>query len=99
MVYFESMVELWFDPKRTPNLIKDLDQDEMQFINAKLGNSLLDFEFNVDYDTTFSQLSRNRVIGQVGELPAGASYNLSMQWETGRAAVQKVEATHCSFDN
>jgi len=38
-------------------------------------------------------------MGQVGELPAGASYNLSMQWETGKAAVQKVEATHCSYDN
>ena len=43
----------------------------MQFINAKLGNSLLDFEFNVDYDTTFSKMNRNRVTGQVGELPAG----------------------------
>lgn len=54
VVYFESMVELWFDPKRTPRLIQDLDQDEMAFINAKLGQSLLDFEFNVDYDDSYS---------------------------------------------
>lgn len=44
-------------------------------------------------------MHRNRVIGQIGELPAGKAYNLSMQWETGKAAVQKVEATHCSYDN
>ena len=44
-------------------------------------------------------MNRNRVIGQVGELPAGAAYNLSMQWETGKAHVQKVEATHCTYDN
>jgi hypothetical protein len=50
VMYYESMVELWFDPKSTQNLIEDLDQDEMIFINAKLGASLLDFEFNVDFD-------------------------------------------------
>lgn len=99
MVYYESTVELWFDPKRTTNLIQGLDNDEMQFINAKLGASLLDFEFNVDYDTTFSHYNRNRVTGRVGELPAGNSYNLSMQWETGKANIQKVEATHCTYDN
>jgi hypothetical protein len=71
----------------------------MRFINAKLGNSLLDFEFNVDFDDGFHAWHRNRVIGQVGELPANRNYNLSMQWETGRAVVQKVEATHCSYDN
>lgn len=61
----------------------------MMFINAKLGNSLLDFEFRVDFDDTASHYRRNKVVGQVGELPAGAAYNLSMQWETGRANVQK----------
>jgi len=89
VVYFESLTELWFDPRRTPNLIQDLDQDEMQFINAKLGNSLLDFEFNVDFDTSFAQYNKNRVTGQVGELPIG-DYNISMQWETGKALTQKI---------
>jgi hypothetical protein len=98
IVYYESLNELWFDPKRTPNLITGLDQDELMFINAKLGGSLLDFEFNVDYDDSFGQYIRNRVVGQVGELPVG-HHNISMQWETGRANVQKVEATQCSYDN
>jgi hypothetical protein len=99
VVYFEAYTELWFDPKYTGNLIRDLDNDEMYFINAKLGASLLDFEFNVDYDTTFSAMNRNRVRGQVGELPAGKSYNISMMWETGKAFVLQQEATHCSYDN
>ena len=38
------------------------------------------------------------VVGKVGELPVG-HHNLSMLWETGKAHVQKVEATHCSYDN
>ena len=54
VVYYESMTELWFDPKYTTVLIDDLLSDEMPFINAKVGGSLMDFEFNVDDETTFS---------------------------------------------
>jgi hypothetical protein len=71
----------------------------MYFINAKIGGSLLDFENFVDDTTTFSNYNKNRVRGQVGELPAGQTYNISMQWETGKAWVLKQEATFCTYDN
>lgn len=59
------------------------------FVNVKVGPALLDFEFNVDYDDTVSQYYRNRVRGQVGELPAGEMYNISMLWEVGHSMIQK----------
>ena len=71
----------------------------MPFINTKVGGSLLDFEFNVDDTTTYSGYYRNRAKGQVGELPIGESYNITMQWETGQGFVLRQEATHCSYDN
>jgi len=71
----------------------------MPFINAKLGGSLLDFEFLVEDTTTFSGWNRNRVKGQVGELPAGKNYNISMMWETGKSQILRQEATFCSYDN
>jgi hypothetical protein len=49
-VYFESMTDLWFDPKWTYYLIEDLLEDEMSFINAKIGGVLLDFEETVAAD-------------------------------------------------
>lgn len=48
IVYYESMTDIFFDPKYTTQLIQDLAADEMMFINAKIGGSLVDFEFNVD---------------------------------------------------
>jgi len=35
-------------------LIKDLDGDELPFINAKIGGNLIDFEDQVTADTSFS---------------------------------------------
>ena len=69
------------------------------FINAKVGGSLLDFEFNVDDATTYSSYYRNYARGKVGELPIGESYDIKMQWETGQAYVLRQESTHCSYDN
>lgn len=69
------------------------------FINTKVGGSLLDFEFNVDNDSTYSSYYRNFARGKVGELPIGESYNITMQWETGQAFILKQESTHCSYDN
>jgi len=87
VVYFGSETEFWFDPKSTVQLIQELKADELQFINARIGGSLVDFEFIIDDSTTFSQYYRNSVRGVVGELPIGESYNISMQWETGQAYV------------
>jgi hypothetical protein len=71
IVYYESYVEMWFDPRSTANLVSDLESDEMRFINGKVGPALLDFEFKVDDTTSFSGYHRNRVTGQVGEIPSG----------------------------
>jgi hypothetical protein len=60
VVYYGSFTEVWFDPKDVPRLITDLASDEMQFINAKIGGSLLDFEFQVDDGTTYSGWYRNK---------------------------------------
>jgi len=64
-------------------LIQDLDSDEYPFINVKLGGSLIDFEFNVDDTTFFANHRSNHATGQIGELPPGSNYNISMMWETG----------------
>ena len=99
IVYYESFVEVWFDPRSTQSLISGLEEDEMIFINAKVGPALLDFEDMVDNLDSFSGYSRNSVKGQVGEIPTGQNYNISMLWEVGQSLVQQVEATHCSYDN
>lgn len=44
VTYYESWTEVYFDPKNVPGLIENLDADELQFINAKVGGNLLDFE-------------------------------------------------------
>lgn len=54
VVYYESLTSLVFDPRSTPNLISGLETDEMPFINAKVGASLLDFEDIVDDTTSFT---------------------------------------------
>jgi hypothetical protein len=87
VVYYESFSEIVFDPKYTTSLISGLSPDEMQFINAKIGGSLMDFELDVTHETIFSGMSRNSARGQVGELPISGAYNLSMQWETGKALI------------
>jgi hypothetical protein len=54
VTYYESFTEVWFNPGSTLSLIKELDNDELPFINAKIGGNLIDFEFNVDFDTKFN---------------------------------------------
>lgn len=52
-IYYESWTQLWFDPKNTFYLIEDLQDDEMHFINAKIGGILLDFEETVASDDSY----------------------------------------------
>jgi len=54
VTYYESLTEVWFNPKNTMTLIEDLDGDELPFINAKIGGNLIDFEDRVESDTIFS---------------------------------------------
>jgi hypothetical protein len=96
--YYESYVEVWFDPKGTVNLARDLQSDEMAFVNTEIGGSKLDFEYLVDYETSYSWWVDNRVTGQVGEMPIGHDKDIKMLWEVGYAAVKETEATHCNYD-
>jgi hypothetical protein len=98
VTYYESYTQIMFNPKNTMNLIKDLDMDEMPFINAKIGGNLVDFEMAVDSATEFRAHSMNRARGQIGENTIGKKQDITMMWETGRANIAKHESTFCSFD-
>lgn len=99
VLYYESYTEVWFNPKSTLNLIRDLKSDEMAFVNTEIDGSKLDFEYLVDYETTYSNWHDNRVMGQVGEMPIGPKSDIKMLWEVGYAYVSETEATHCTYDN
>lgn len=63
VTYYDSYTSIIFNPKSTMNLIKDLDSDELPFINAKIGGNLLDFEFSVSDTTHYSGYFKNRARG------------------------------------
>ena len=63
ITYFESITNVWFNPANTMTLIKDLEDDELPFINARIGGNLIDFENRVDSNTTFSNNALNSVKG------------------------------------
>ena len=59
VTYYDSWTEVYFNPGNTMTLIKDLDSDEYPFINTKIGGNLIDFEFGVDSETTFTNWAVN----------------------------------------
>jgi hypothetical protein len=61
IVYKGSETDVWFNPKNIMNLIKDLEEEELPFVNLKVGEANTDFEGRVDSLTTFSANSKNRV--------------------------------------
>ena len=63
IIYYESMVEVVFDPRSTQDLITDLQDGEMPFINVNIGPTRLDFEFNVNDENTFLKYDRNLIRG------------------------------------
>ena len=101
VVYQDSETLIYFDPKSTTSLIpaSDLLSDEMAFINAKIGGALLDFEFNVDFEDTYSHYHKNSVKGRSGDQPPSPSHDISMLWEIGNSKIVDGEALHCSYDN
>ena len=54
VVYYDMETEFFFDPKSTTSVIEDLLSDELPFINAKIGNALIDFEANIDEESAFA---------------------------------------------
>jgi len=61
VTYYESNTMIVFNPMNVMNLIKDLQTDELPFINFKVGGNLLDFDGSVDYMTTFTANKKNSV--------------------------------------
>ena len=59
----------------------------------------MDFEFSVDYETSFSAWYPNGARGKVGELPIGNNDSIKMLWEVGYAGEAQQQITHCHFDN
>lgn len=77
VVYYDSLTSFVFDPKSTTHVIQDLRSDELPFINAKIGNdkkkALVDFEFNMDYNTGLNHWRYNSIQGRVGDQPPSKS--------------------------
>lgn len=57
------MTEVIFNPKTVTSLIEDLSSDEMPFINVRIGGNQIDFEYNVDYETSFKKWALNSAMG------------------------------------
>lgn len=63
VIYYDSLTEVWFDPKSVPRIVTNLLTDERAFVNVEIGGSKLDFEGRVDSTTSLSQWRKNRVVG------------------------------------
>ena len=99
VIYYEAQTEMFFDTKGVMGKIQNLETDEMAFVNTEVGGSKLDYEFQVDSDTSFWYWSKAmKVMGSVGEMPVGHDKDIKMLWEVGYAMVSEQEATHCSYD-
>ena len=83
VVYFGSKTSLMFDPKVTMAVIKGLLSDELPWINVKVGNALLDFDEQADFDIRINGWNRNIIHALVGDQPINASHPVNMLWETG----------------
>lgn len=84
------MTEIRYDPKDLYWFSRDgLEEDEMIFINAKLGGVSLNFEDTYDVDKYYGGwggIGYQYVTGKVGELNAGQDHHdFSMLWETGNS--------------
>jgi len=99
VLYFGAKTEIWFDPKSVPGLIsEDLPSDEMQFINVKINDNLLDFEGTVQSTTRFNGYNQNKATGVVGIGPTGDHQKFSMLWEVGLSDMQEGWGERCNFD-
>lgn len=99
VVYFGSKTHLWFDQKATGTLITDVPDGQKQFIYAKVGGSLIDFDDFVTFEKTWSYWERNYATGIVGDQKPSKNHDIQMLWETGNAMQQAQEILHCSTDN
>ena len=102
VVYLDSFTQLWFDPKYAAGLQTDLKENEMAFVSARIGPSVMDFENTVTSEDTFTGyngFASESVIGKVGELPVGQSHDITLLWEVGKSYTGHDSMTHCTYDN
>ena len=69
VTYYESKTMVVFNPRNVMNLIKDLDSDELPFINFKIGGNLVDFDGSVDYHSEFTPYTKIRIRAEIAEGP------------------------------
>jgi hypothetical protein len=98
VVYSGIWTDFWFNPYNTMSLIKDLNSDDLPFVNAKIGDALVDFEDTVSFDTKFLSYNRNRIRGKVTDQPSSLKSNASIMFETGKTMEQSFEMQTCTFD-
>jgi len=85
VVYQSAEVELIFDPKSIMGVIKDLNPDDLPFVQAKIGAANINFENYVSSSTGFRGWYNNRVKGVVGDQKISKNLDVKMLWETGHA--------------
>ena len=98
IVYKGSQTDLWFDPKNIMDVTKDIPEEELPFINVKVGEANADFEDRVTYETTFKSYSRNRVRATITDQILSDTQSITMMWETGKSLRQPVEMKTCNYD-
>lgn len=97
VVYQEAEVELVFDPKSIMNRIKDLESDELPFVQAKIGLANIDFADYVSSTTGFRGWYNNAVKGKVGDQKVSKNVEVNMLWETGYAIKDQVQMKTCDY--
>jgi len=65
VMYNDKVIEIWFNPKNTMNLIQALEDDEKPFINAKVNESHVNFHDLVTYESDYCNYCRSRAQGRI----------------------------------
>jgi dissimilatory sulfite reductase (desulfoviridin) alpha/beta subunit len=69
----------------------------MPFVNGKIGESIIDFEDTIYFDTIWTSYSRGHARGRITDTVRGYG-EPSFLWDIGRALQQEAEIKHCTFD-
>lgn len=97
VVYQEAQIELVFDPKSIMTKIKDVDSDNLPFVQAKIGLANINFEDYVASDRQFRGWYNNNVKGVVGDQKISKNLDVNMLWETGYAIHDPIQMRNCDY--
>ena len=82
-----------------PTKIMNLTTDSKPFVEAKIANTLLDFEFMVDETTVYGNWVINGARGVTGPAPIGNNQKITMNWDIGASLLETVESVTCDINN